>query len=84
MVRDVVLVDLHARSPSAVVRPHQEDEQRTWIIVHQEPSSLSTFVSPQIPMMLESSAAHATKRLSESGVTVCEDGEPFDHHDEIS
>ena len=39
-------------------------------MVHQEPSSLSNFVSPQIPMMLESSAVHATRRFSESGVTV--------------
>ena len=42
----------------------------TWIIVHQEPSSLSSLVSPQIPIILESSAVHATSRLRESGVTV--------------
>ena len=42
----------------------------TWIIVHHEPSSLSSLVSPQIPMILESSAAHATSLFKESGVTV--------------
>lgn len=43
---------------------------RTWIMVHQEPSGFSNFVSPQIPMILESSATDATRRFTESGVTV--------------
>src|SRR5882762_5739397 len=41
-------------------------------MVHQESSSFLSRVSPQIPMILESSAAEATRRLRDPGVTVCE------------
>lgn len=44
----------------------------TWIIVHQEPSSLSNLVSPQTAITCASSEVTATKRLSDSGVTVWE------------
>lgn len=40
-------------------------------MVHQESSSFLSRVSPQIPIILESSAAEATRRLRDSGVTVC-------------
>lgn len=45
-------------------------ELHTCTIVHQEPSSLSNFVSPQTARICESSAAHATSRFRESGVTL--------------
>src|SRR6267154_4726131 len=41
-------------------------------MVHQESSSFLSRVSPQIPMILESSAAEATRRLRDPTVTVCE------------
>jgi hypothetical protein len=44
----------------------------TWIMVHQDPSSFSSFVSPQTPMILESSAAVATSRFKESEFTDCQ------------
>ena len=40
-------------------------------MVHQESSSFLSRVSPQIPIILESSAAEATRRFRDSGVTVC-------------
>ena len=40
-------------------------------MVHHDCCSLSSLVSPQQPIMLESSAHIAIKRFRESGVTVC-------------
>lgn len=42
----------------------------TWIIVVKDSLGFSSLVSPQMPMMLESSAQLAIIRFKDSGVTV--------------
>lgn len=41
-------------------------------MVHQDPSSFWSLVSPHMPIMLESEIEAATRRLSDLGVTDCE------------
>ena len=67
MVGNVILVNLeHVRW-----KHEKYAEALTWIIVHQEFSSFCSFVSPQIPMILESSMTAATSLFSDGGVTAC-------------
>lgn len=46
-------------------------ERRAWIMVVKDSRSFASLVSPQIPIMVESSEVHAISRFSESGMTVC-------------
>lgn len=41
-------------------------------MVHQDPSSFWSLVSPHMPIMLESAIEAATRRLRDLGVTDCE------------
>lgn len=61
VVGNVILVNLeHVRWKNKIKR-----KALTWIIVHQEFSSFCNFVSPQIPMMLESSMEAATSLFND-------------------
>jgi len=50
------------------------EEPLAWIMVHQDPSSFWSLVSPQIPIILQSAIEAATRRLRDWGVTDCEKG----------
>ena len=63
VVGNVVLVNLERVRYQIYKKRHKE--ALTWIIVHQEFSSFCNFVSPQIPIMLESSMEAATRRFSD-------------------
>jgi hypothetical protein len=62
VVRDVVFVDLKMSDGLTFVL--------TWIIVVSDSRSFSSLVSPQMPIILESSDAQEIIRFSESGMTV--------------
>ena len=66
VMRDKVFVYLHVSW-----RRDARCGWRTWIMVVRDSRSLASLVSPQIPMIVESSEVHAISRLSESGMTVC-------------
>lgn len=64
----IVFVDLRAKSDIVI----QEKLLLTWIMVHQEPSSFWSLVSPQMPMIWESLIVAATSLFKDGGVTDCE------------